>query len=114
MPTLAERRGDAFVLLQCSGRITIDGGVADFREKVDDVISRGGKNVVVDLARVTYIDSMGIGELADAYRRLKDLDGTLKMVSVSSPIRDLLRIVRLDTVFEIYRDVDEAVSTLAD
>ncbi len=111
MPTLAEHREDEFILLRCSGRITV-AGVAGFHQEIDQSIAGSDKNIVLDLADVTYIDSMGIGELATAYRKLQEQGRGLTIVNVPRPIRDLLSIVRLDTVFEIYRDVDEAATAM--
>ncbi len=109
LPTVTEHRMDGVLLLLCSGRLTSGAGAADFRDKLSEVFNRGERKILLDLGDVSYIDSMGVGELADFYTRLTNAGGRLKLVNVSKPVRDLFRTVRLDTVLEIHSNTADAV-----
>ncbi|MFL6129113.1 MAG: STAS domain-containing protein [Mycobacteriales bacterium] len=67
----------------------------------------GGGTVLVDLGRVTFIDSSGLGVLVQAHRISQERDTRLLVVA-SPPVRKLLRLTALDTVLETYDDLAAA------
>lgn len=69
-----------------------------------------GKNVVVDLARVTYIDSSGVASLVEALQTAKKGGRGLALASVSESALRVLKLARLDTVFKIHASVDDALA----
>lgn len=70
----------------------------------------GGPHVVVDLARVTFMDSTSIGVLVAARRWLGSRDAELTMVCSEGPVLKVLGLVGLDKVFRICATVDEALA----
>jgi anti-anti-sigma factor len=72
----------------------------------------GGGTVVVDLSRVTFIDSSGLGVLVQAHRGAQERDTRLLVVA-SPPVRKLLSLTALDTVLETYDDLAAAEATVA-
>lgn len=67
----------------------------------------GGGTVVVDLSRVTFIDSSGLGVLVQAHRTARERDTRLLVVA-SPPVRKLLRLTALDTVLDTYDELPAA------
>ena len=67
----------------------------------------GGGTVVVDLGRVSFIDSSGLGVLVQAHRTAQERDTRLLVVA-SPPVRKLLGLTALDTVLETYDDLAAA------
>lgn len=69
--------------------------------KLKDILEREGdhKDVIVNMERVKYIDSMGITFLIGMYKQLSIKEKSLKLINVSSEIRSLFSIMKLDTVF---------------
>ena len=61
------RQVDSVTVVDVSGRITLGEGCTQLRELIRDQLSKGNKNILLNLADVTYIDSSGIGELVSAY-----------------------------------------------
>jgi anti-sigma B factor antagonist len=77
------------------------------------MILPGGGAVIVDLSRITFLDSSGVGVLVQAHRTASERD-TRMLIVTSDPVRKLLRLTGLDTVLETYDDVSAAVAALSD
>jgi anti-sigma B factor antagonist len=100
-------------IVDLSGKITLgEGGVA-LREEVRKLLAEGKKKIVLNLAEVNYIDSSGLGELVSAYTAVKNAGGELKLLNLTSKVRDLLVITKLVTVFDVKDDEASAVSSFA-
>jgi anti-sigma B factor antagonist len=100
-------------IVDLSGKITLgEGGVA-LRDEVRKLLAEGKKKIVLNLAEVNYIDSSGLGELVSAYTAVKNAGGELKLLSLTSKVRDLLVITKLVTVFDVKDDEASAVSSFA-
>jgi anti-sigma B factor antagonist len=100
-------------ILDLSGKITLgEGGVA-LREEVRKLVAEGKKKIVLNLGEVNYIDSSGLGELVSAYTAVKNAGGELKLLNLTSKVRDLLVITKLVTVFDVKDDEASAVSSFA-
>ena len=68
-----------------------------------------GKDMLVDLSAVSYIDSSGIANLIEALQSAKTKDLRFALVSVSEQAKRVLKLARLDTVFVMYDDLDSAM-----
>ena len=66
------RQVDGVTIVDCSGRITLGEGSVILRDTVRDLLSKGQKKVLLNLADVTYIDSSGIGELVSAFTTVRN------------------------------------------
>ena len=69
-----------------------------------------GKDVLVDLSAVDYIDSSGIASLVEALQLARDKGTDLLLVAVSQQAMRVLRLARLDKVFSIHGDLDSALA----
>jgi anti-sigma B factor antagonist len=96
-------------ILNIIGRLTIDEAAQHLKNDIEDVLSRGGLHVVLNLAKVPYIDSGGLGQLVASYGSVKKAGGTMKLLNVNSRNHDLLSITRLVTVFESFDSEAEAI-----
>ena len=68
----------------------------------------GCKVVIVDLDKVGFIDSSGLGVLVGALRRSREAGGDLRIVSARDTVVKIFRITGLDRVFPVYPTLDEA------
>jgi anti-sigma B factor antagonist len=91
-------------IVDLSGRITLDDGAAMLRDTVRELLEQGRKNIMLSLARVTHIDSSGIGALVGALTAVRGRGGELKLVSVSQPVNEVLKITRLAGLFDVAAD----------
>src|ERR1700731_2577080 len=105
---LSTRQVDGVTIVDCSGRIPLGQDSVTLRDTVRDLLSKGNKKIVLNLAEVNYIDSSGIGELVSAFTTTKNQGGELKLLHLTKKVHDLLQITKLSTVFDL-KD-DEAAS----
>jgi anti-anti-sigma factor len=68
---------------------------SDLRHRVRSLLRRGGRAIVLDLARVSSIDAAGIGELVRAYNMTVAMDGELRIVHAAKRIREVLELASL-------------------
>src|ERR1700679_1584594 len=110
---LTKREVDGVTILDLSGKITLGEGGLTLRDEVRALLAKGSKKIVLNLAEVNYIDSSGLGELVSAYTAVKNAGGELKLLNLTSKVRDLLVITKLVTVFDVKDDEASAVSSFA-
>jgi anti-sigma B factor antagonist len=107
------RQVDGVTILDLSGRITLGEGSVQLRDAVRDLLSKGSKQILLNLGDVTYIDSSGIGELVSAFTTVRNQGGDLKLLNLTKKIHDLLQITKLYTVFDVKEDEASAVASFA-
>jgi anti-sigma B factor antagonist len=98
-------------VVDIEGKITIGEGDMVLRDRVVDLLDKGSHQIVLNLEKVTYMDSAGIGELVACYKRAKEKGGTVKLLNPSGKVLDLLVLTKLEEVFETYRQEQEAVGS---
>ena len=91
-------------ILDCSGKITLGEGTMAVRNTVREILKSGGKKIILNLGDVNYIDSSGIGELVSCYTTVTNQGGQLKLLNLTSKIREL-------TVFQTFNDEKAAVAS---
>ena len=104
--------GDVSVM-DAVGRITLGEGSSTFRETLRELVAKGQKKVLLNLADVSYIDSSGIGELVSGFTSVTNQGGQLKLLNLNKRVQDLLQITKLYTVFEVFEDEAAAVRSFA-
>jgi anti-sigma B factor antagonist len=108
---LITRLIDGVEVVQISGRIELGEGSAAFREMVRDLLAKGRKKILLNLADVDYIDSAGLGALVSAFTSVRNDGGDLKLVYLTKKVQDLLQMTKLYTVFEIFDNETEALKS---
>jgi anti-sigma B factor antagonist len=74
------------------------------------IIDEKPEHVVVDLSRVSYIDSSGLAVLIEAMQNVAEYGGKFALTGLQENVRAIFEIARLDQVFRIYPDVDTALA----
>jgi anti-sigma B factor antagonist len=98
-------------IVDLSGKITIGEGDIQLRDKIHELLEGGKKNLLLNMEKVSYMDSAGIGELVACYKRAREKAGTVKLLKASGKVADLLQLTKLQEVFETYEDEKEALGT---
>ncbi len=101
--------GDCTVL-DLSGELVLGQATIQLRSAVRETAATHPRKIVVNLRRVTYLDSCGLGELISSYTHAKSLGGKLVLLDPPDRVMKLLLLSRLDTVFEIFRDQLSAIA----
>jgi anti-sigma B factor antagonist len=80
------------------------------RELLIDLVSKGDYQLVVNLDKVGFLDSTGLGVLVGGLRRVRAHDGSLDLACTQQRILKIFRITGLTEVFGIYETVDQAIA----
>ncbi len=110
---LSTRQVGDVVVVDVSGRITLGEGSSSLRETIRDLLAKGHRKILLNLADVSYIDSSGIGELVSGYTSVTNAGGQLKLVNLTKRVSDLLQITKLYTIFDIYDNEITAVRSFS-
>ena len=108
---IAEYVGNNIVILEPTGRLTAE-TVHVFKAAVSKRLYTGWHKLIVDLHHIDYIDSAGLGALVQAYTSGQLRGARLVMVHVFGRNKELLKITKLTTVFEVYETTIEAERSL--
>ncbi len=100
---------DRWSVLAVDGEVDV-ATAPKLREKLIDLVNAGVSNIVVDLGRVDFLDSTGLGVLVGALKRIRTVDGELALVCDERRILKVFEITGLTKVFTMYPTVDEAVT----
>ena len=100
------------VVFDVSGKIMGGEETTMFHGKMHEYIQRNKKNVVVDLSRTEWMNSVGLGMLISALTTVKNAGGRLVLANITK-IESILTITRLITVFEHYDTRNEALKSFA-
>ena len=81
----------------------------ELRTSIADVIDAGARGIVVDLSEATFIDSMTLGVLLGAVKRLRPIGGHVSVVCSDANIRRIFEITLLDRVFSLQESREAAL-----
>ena len=95
------------------GRITLGEGSSAMRDTMRELVSKNQKKILLNLGEVSYIDSSGIGELVSGFTTVTNSGGQLKLLNLNKRVKDLLRITKLYTVFDVHEDEAAAIRSFA-
>ena len=103
-----EELGEATYVIALTGEVDLY-TAPEFKQQLLEAISKGARNVIVDLTGTTFIDSTTLGVLVGGVKRLRGQDGQLSLVCSDRNIAKIFEITGLDRVFQIYPTRDEAI-----
>lgn len=102
--------GDVMVL-NLSGKIMGGPDHEKFQTEIKTLVSAGHVDILLNMARVNWVNSTGLGILVSAFHTLKKNGGQLKICEVSDRIDNILNVTQLKLVFETYDSCDEALAS---
>lgn len=103
------REANGINILDIDGKIDINS--SDIIETIGWLTNTGKVNIILNMENVDLVDYSGLSVLAIAYKNVVNHKGQLKLLSVPLPVIELLKVVKLDSVFENYLDEDTAVKS---
>jgi anti-sigma B factor antagonist len=107
--SLSTRTVAGYRVLEVSGEIDVY-TAPQLRERLIALVEDGARQVIVDLNRVEFLDSTGLGVLVGALKRLRGVNGELALVCDQERLLKIFRITGLDRVFTIRETVEAATS----
>jgi anti-anti-sigma factor len=80
------------------------------RQEIMDQVDAGVKRLLVNLAKVEYLDSTGLGILIGGVKRMREQEGTLRLVAPPPRITRIFEITGLNRIFDVYASEEEAMA----
>ena len=105
---LVVREQDGWAILTVSGEIDI-ATAPSLRERLHGMLAEAKSQLVVDLDDVGFLDSTALGVLVGVLKRARSEGGEVRIVCTQPRVRKVFEITRLDSAFDLFDSVDEAV-----
>jgi len=105
------RHIDGTTVLEVNGRITLGDGGVTLRDAIQETMKTGARKLIVDMGGVNYMDSSGVGELTAAYTSARNKGCELKLLHLTKKMDDLMQLTKLATIFDIYSNEQQALSS---
>ncbi|MFQ5602606.1 MAG: STAS domain-containing protein [bacterium] len=112
MIKIIDKSNENVAIFTLEGKLTGLEGRGVIQDRVRDTIKKKLHNVILDLSKVTWIDSTGLGELIASLSSIKKVDGNLVLTNLQAPVQSLLKMTNLDQIFETYEDIEQALSKI--
>lgn len=110
---ISKREIGNVTVLEPKGKITIGSGDVVLRDTIDEAMSGGATNLLVDLKGVSKMDSSGLGELVAAHNTVTAKDGIIKLVNIPSKLYNIFGVTQIISVMDVFDDIDEAVGSFS-
>jgi len=81
------------------------------KEEISQYLNKEGKNIVLNLDGIEYVDSSGFGALLSILRNAKNNNSNFKICNVSQDVMELVKLLQLHNVFEIHDNVEHCVAS---
>jgi anti-sigma B factor antagonist len=104
-----ERQSGGVTILDLEGDVIFGEGANTLRKETRRLFAQGHADILLNLAKVRYIDSSGMGEMVSALMAARREGGQLGLLGMSPNVRKLFEITKLTTVFNIYADERSAI-----
>ena len=97
-------------ILHIDGKIIGD-AVGILKSEIEKQSEQSDGKLILDLVSVPLMDSSALGTIVSALTHLKKVGGKLVLLSPQKAVGNVLAITRLDSIFEIYQDLQDAISS---
>ena len=109
---IIERTLNDITVLDLDGNLALEGN-AQFRECVTATIDAGTRKLIVNMAKVPYMDSSGLGEIISCYVTLQRVSGRLKLLHLNDRLQNLLALTKVTSLFETFDSEPAAVGSFS-
>ena len=101
----------AVTVIQLDGNLMGGPDASTLNNKLHDLVDAGRKQVVIDVARVEFMNSSGLGMLIGTVSTMKNAGGGLKIANASQKIMALIKITKLSGILETFESTQAAVES---
>lgn len=108
---ISTRPVGSVTVVDLSGPLTLGENSQSLRDGVSELVRKGQKRILLNLAEVHYVDSSGLAAIVSSLAAVTRAGGNIKLLSLQKRVAELVRITRLSSVLEIYSDESEAVQS---
>ncbi len=108
--TITKRPVDGVIILDLAGKIKLGESNLELHRTLRGLVEQNEKRVVLNLAKVSSIDSSGLGEVVSGYATLERNGGELKLLNLTERVNELMVITKLLSVFDVYDNEAAAIA----
>ena len=101
------------VTLELVGAITMGRDCELLEQEVNDLLSQGTRQVILDLGAVQRVDSAAIGKIVACFSRVRGAGGTMRVACGQGTVREVLRMTQVDQILGLYPTAQAAQESLA-
>ena len=111
---IAQREVRGVTILDLNGRFVSETGVAEFTERINQLVHHGCKRILVNFEHVTYLDSAGVGAIAWKFVTSQKRGTDIKLLHLRRKSHAVLATTKLLTVLQSYESEDEAIDSFVE
>jgi len=108
---IQRREREGITILDLKGKLVVGDSCTEVREKINEQVAQGHKQIILNLENVDYIDSTGLGSLVICYTSLQKGGGSLRLENLNRRNLELMLLTKLSTIFQIFNEEQEAVNS---
>ena len=107
--TYRKEESKGVVVLGVDGQLIV-GNRHELKQKVLDALEAGERKFLVDFSDTGYIDSSGLGVLVSLSKKIREIDGQLRLAGLNDDLHTLFELTKLDTLFAIDSTAEQALA----
>jgi anti-sigma B factor antagonist len=105
------RKSGDVVIVDLEGKLSAGLGDQILRDTIDELLGESWKKILLNLSKISFMDSAGLGELVSGLKTSRNLGASLKILNVSPRVQQSLYISRLLPIFEIFEEEQAALAS---
>lgn len=105
------RENEGIVILDLHGKLVMGGADVALRDCVQSLFDPGNRQLILDLAKISEIDTSGMGVLLLLAEQYRDAGGKLVLFNIAHAHGEIYEMARIETAIEIYRDELDAINS---
>jgi len=109
---LSIREIEDITIIDLSGNIMGGTDSELFKDKMKELLEQGKKKVILNLAKVSWVSSSGLGIIISGYTSFKNQGGRVVLLNATKKVKNILTITKLFLVFKHFEDEAEAIAEM--
>ena len=101
--------GGGVTVVKVAGQLIV-GNRQELKALVQEGLDRGERKFLIDCTNTGYIDSSGLGALVTLSKKVREVNGDLRMAGLNEDLRALFELTKLDTLFHISPTAQDALA----
>ena len=97
-------------VIDVEGQLIV-GNRQELKQRVLEELEKGARKFLIDFSSTGYIDSSGLGVLVSRSKKIREQGGELRLANLNEDLRTLFELTKLDTLFHIASNRDEALAS---
>lgn len=108
---IARRDKDDVTILALHGKLILGDETLQLGDAIQRLLAQDKKNILLNLEKVSFIDSAGVGTLIAAFSSARARGATVKLTNPTQKFQETLQITRMMTIFEVFSDEQKALAS---